>query len=468
MSLELTRVADIVRVEPKPQWSDIELSDVLHDSRAIVPGALFAAISGHSSDGHHYASDAVEAGAVALLVERPLGLDVPELRVASVRESLGPVASAVHGDPSQAVQLVGVTGTNGKTTTVRILNCLLSDLSVSVAEIGTLTGQRTTPEAPELQRFLADAVARDVAAVTMEVSSHGLAQHRVDGCRFTVAAFTNLGNDHLDYHGTIEEYFAAKRRLFSSELSDLAVVNVDSEFGLRLADEINIPVIRVGAHLVDSVQFDRYVNKFRWRERAVQLPLAGEFNIANAVMAAEIAVALGHRPDDVAAALATTPSVPGRFELIDQGQPFAVVVDYAHTHDALESVLTAARAVTENSLIVVFGAGGNRDHDKRPAMGRVVRGLADWVVVTSDNPRDEHPEDIISAIVSGMAIPPDLVEVDRRRAIGAAFDVAREGDLVLLAGKGHEATQTIGSRAVSFDDRLVAGEELRARTGVAS
>lgn len=468
MSLELTGLAEVVRIEPKPPWSDIEISDVCHDSRAIVPGALFAAISGDSSDGHSYAGAAVEAGAVALLVERSLGFGVPELRVASVRESLGPVASAVHGNPSQALQLIGVTGTNGKTTTVRILSWLLQTLGVSVAEIGTLTGERTTPEAPELQRFLADAVGRVVTAVIMEVSSHGLVQHRVDGCRFAVAAFTNLGNDHLDYHGTMEEYFAAKRRLFTPELSELAIVNVDSEFGSRLADEIKIPVVRVGEQLVDSVQFDQYMNKFRWRKQAVHLPLAGAFNVANAVMAAEIAVALGHRPGDVAEALATTPSIPGRFEVIEQGQPFAVIVDYAHTHDALEAVLAAARAVTKNSLIVVFGAGGNRDHDKRPQMGRVARDLADCVVVTSDNPRDEPPEEIISAIVSGMAIPPDLVEVDRRRAIGAAFDIAREGDLVLLAGKGHEATQTIGSRVVSFDDRLVARQELKLRTGVAS
>ncbi|MDE0065284.1 MAG: UDP-N-acetylmuramoyl-L-alanyl-D-glutamate--2,6-diaminopimelate ligase [Acidimicrobiaceae bacterium] len=468
MSLELTRVADIVGVEPKPSWSEIELSDVCHDSRAMAPEALFAAITGDSSDGHSYAGDAVEAGAVALLVERPLGLGVAELRVASVRESLGPVSSAVHGNPSRALQLVGVTGTNGKTTTVRILSRLLSELGVSVAEIGTLTGERTTPEAPELQRFLADAVARDVAAVAMEVSSHGLAQRRVDGCRFTVAAFTNLGSDHLDYHGTIEEYFAAKRRLFSPELSDLAVVNVDGEFGSRLADEITIPTVRVGAHLVGSLRFEHCMNRFRWREREVQLPLAGEFNVANAVMAAEIAVALGQAPGDIAEALATTPSVPGRFEVIAQGQPFTVIVDYAHTHDALEAVLTAARAMTSSSLIVVFGAGGNRDHDKRPLMGRVVRSLADRVVVTSDNPRDEPAEDIISAIVSGMATPPDIVEVDRRRAIGAAFDIAREGDLVLLAGKGHEATQTIGSRTYAFDDRQVAVEQLRMRTGAAS
>ena len=468
MSLELARLAGVLGIELRPQWSDIDVSDVSHDSRAVAPGALFAAIRGVSSDGHNYAADAVEAGAVALLVERRLGLGIPELLVSSVRESLGPLASAVHGDPSKALELIGITGTNGKTTTVRILCWLLETLGVSVGEIGTLTGERTTPEAPELQRALAAAVRGQATVVAMEVSSHGLDQHRVDGCRFAVAAFTNLGNDHLDYHGTMEEYFAAKRRLFTAELSELAIVNVDSEFGSRLADEIEIPVVRVGNHLVDSVRLDRYRNKFRWRKQAVHLRLAGAFNVANAVMAAEIAVALGHRPGDVAEALVTTPSVPGRFEVIDQGQPFAVIVDYAHTHDALEAVLAAARAVTKNSLIVVFGAGGNRDHDKRPLMGRVARSLADCVVVTSDNPRDEPPEEIISAIVSGMAIPPDLVEIDRRRAIGAAFDMAREGDLVLLAGKGHEATQTIGSRVVSFDDRLVAREELKLRTGVAS
>ena len=467
MSLELNRVARIVGIEPEPSWSGIELSDVCHDSRTMVPQALFAAVLGDSSDGHSYAADAVEAKAAALLVERPLGLGVAELRVDSVREALGSVSSAVHGNPSQALQLVGVTGTNGKTTTVRILSRLLTELGVPVAEIGTLTGELTTPEATDLQRLLAGAVARGAAAVALEVSSHGLAQHRVDGCRFTIAAFTNLGNDHLDYHGTVEDYFAAKRRLFSPELSEVAIVNVDSEFGSRLADEITIPTVRVGAHLVDSLQFERCLNKFRWRGQEVQLPLAGEFNAANAVMAAEIAVALGQEPGDVAEALASTPSVPGRFEVIEAGQPFMVIVDYAHTHDALEAVLGAARAMTEKSLIVIFGAGGNRDRDKRPMMGKVVRSLADRVVVTSDNPRDEPPEDIISAIVSGMATPPDLVEVDRRRAIGAAFDIAREGDLVLLAGKGHEATQTIGSRTVAFDDRQVAVEELQLRTGAA-
>lgn len=466
MSRPLSHLAHIVGIEPDPLWSDIEISDVHHDSRAMVPGALFAAIRGDSSDGHDHAASAAQAGAAALLVQRRLGVGVPELKVPSVRESLGAVASAVHGDPSRALQLVGVTGTNGKTTTVRILCRLLAALGTSVAEIGTLTGERTTPEAPELQRFLADAVGREVNTVAMEASSHGLAQHRVDGCRFAVAAFTNLGNDHLDYHGTIEDYFAAKLRLFSPELSGLAIVNVDCEFGSRLADESRIPVVRVGRHIFDAVRFDRHASTFHWRDRTVELQMVGGFNVANAVMAAETAVALGHSPSTVAEALATIPGVPGRFEAIDQGQPFSVVVDYAHTHEALAGVLEAARAVTGKSLIVVFGAGGNRDRDKRPLMGKVARDLADRVVVTSDNPRDEHPEHIISAIVSGMAEPPDFVEADRRRAIGAAFDMAAQGDLVLLAGKGHEATQTIGSQMFSFDDRVVARQELRLRTGL--
>ena len=468
MSRLLSELAGVAGIEPEPQWSEIEISDVHHDSRAMAPGALFAAIPGDLHDGHDYAEDAARAGATALLVQRRLGVGVPELEVASVRESLGPVASALHDHPSRSLQLVGVTGTNGKTTTVRIISGLLDALGGSVAEIGTLTGERTTPEAPELQRFLADAVGRGVDTVAMEVSSHGLAQHRVDGSRFAVAAFTNLGNDHLDYHGTIEDYFAAKRRLFSPELSDAAIVNVDCEFGSRLADEACVPVLRVGRHLFDVVGLGRRSSTLRWRDRTIELALAGAFNVANAVMAAETAVALGHSPSAVAEALATIPGVPGRVEAIDQGQPFAVIVDYAHTHEALAGVLEAARELTTESLIVVFGAGGNRDRGKRPLMGAVARSLADRVVVTSDNPRDERPADIISAIVSGMAEPPDLVEVDRRRAIGAAFDMAGPGDLVLLAGKGHETTQTIGSQVFSFDDRVVAREELRLREGASS
>ncbi|MCQ3805946.1 MAG: UDP-N-acetylmuramoyl-L-alanyl-D-glutamate--2,6-diaminopimelate ligase [Acidimicrobiaceae bacterium] len=468
MSRRLSELASVVGIEPDPRWPDIEIRDVRHDSREMVPGSLFAAIRGDCHDGHDHAVAAVDAGAAALLVQRRLGVGVPELKVASVRESLGAVASAVHGDPSRSLRLVGVTGTDGKTTTVRILCGLLAALGASVLEIGTLTGERTTPEAPELQRVLAAAVGRGVDTAAMEVSSHGLAQHRVDGCRFAVAAFTNLGNDHLDYHGTVEHYFAAKARLFSPELSDLAVVNVDCEFGSRLAAESRIPVVPVGRHLVDAVRFDSRASTFRWRGRTVETQLVGGFNVVNAVMAAEMAVALGHPPNAVAEALATVPGVPGRFEAIDQGQQFSVIVDYAHTHEALASALEAARAVTERSLIVVFGAGGNRDRAKRPLMGEVARDLADRVVVTSDNPRDEHPQDIISAIVSGMAAPPDLVEVDRRRAIGAAFDMAAPGDLVLLAGKGHEATQAIGSEVFSFDDRVVARQELRLRAGVRS
>lgn len=465
MSRRLSELAAVAGVEVDPQWTDVEITDVRHDSRVMVRNALFAAVAGESHDGHDHAAAAVRAGAAALLVQRPLGLGVPELLVASVREALGQLAAAVHGDPSGSLQLIGVTGTNGKTTTVRILCGLLTALGATAAEIGTLTGERTTPEAPELQRLLADAVARGADAAAMEVSSHGLAQHRVAGCRFAVAVFTNLGNDHLDYHGTIKDYFAAKRRLFSGDLSELAVVNVDCEFGSQLAEESRIPVVRIGRHLIEDVRLAARASTFRWRGQAVELRLPGAFNAFNALTAAETAVALGHSPGSVADALETIPDVPGRFESVDQGQPFAVIVDYAHTHEALAAVLGAARAVTEKSLIVVFGAGGDRDRDKRPLMGKVARDLADRVVVTSDNPRAENPQDIISAIVSGMADPPDLVEADRRRAIGAAFDMAEPGDLVLLAGKGHETTQTVGSLVHAFDDRVVAREELQLRTG---
>lgn len=468
MSIDLARLVALVGIKPEPRFAEIAIKDVTHDSRKTEPGALFAAVTGSSFDGHDYAKAAIESGAVALIVERSLHLGVPELKVDSVREVLGPISAAVHDNPSKALQLIGITGTNGKTTTVHILCYLLRTLGVKVAEIGTLTDARTTPEAPELHRQLADAVRHRRSVVAMEVSSHGLAQHRLTGCRFSIAAFTNLGDDHLDYHGTTEEYFAAKRALFTPELTELAVINVANEFGKRLADESQIPVVRVGDNLTDLIRLDRQMSEFRWRKQTVQLPLAGTFNVANATMAAEIALVLGHKESEIADALAVTPAVPGRFEVIDQGQQFMVIVDYAHTADALEAVLNAARALTTNQLLVVFGAGGNRQRDKRPVMGKVAQDLADWVGVTNDNPRDEPAQEIIADIVSGMSTPPDLIEQDRRQAIANAFNAASEGDLVLIAGKGHETTQTIGTQLLPFDDRLVAHEELKKLMGVSS
>lgn len=440
------------------------VGDVEHDSRRVRPGALFACIPGATADGHRFAADAVASGAVALLVERPVDADAPCLVVESVRRAVGPAAAAVHGHPSRRLDLAGVTGTNGKTTTVRLVADLLRGAGRDAVEIGTLTGSLTTPEATDLQRTLAEAASRGARAAAVEVSSHGLAQHRVDGCRFRVAAFTNLGHDHLDYHGSVQEYFAAKARLFTSGLAERAVVDVTSPWGRRLAAAVaaEVPVVEVDQRDTELLDADARSSVFRWRGRTVALPMAGAFNRANAVLAAEVAVALGLGPDAVAAGLAGASQVPGRFESVDAGQDFAVIVDYAHTPDGLAAVLEAARDLTDRSLTVVFGAGGERDRGKRPEMGAAAARLADRVIVTSDNPRSEDPARIIDEIVGGMDRAPDMRDADRRLALRHAVATARRGDTVVIAGKGHETSQTTAAGTIVFDDRAVVREELEA------
>jgi UDP-N-acetylmuramoyl-L-alanyl-D-glutamate--2,6-diaminopimelate ligase len=461
VSARLDAVAERLGVVVSGPDSIVVIDDVEHDSRRVAQNSLFCCVPGQSADGHDHAAAAIAAGAVALLVERPLGLGVSEIVVPSVRRAMGPAAAIVHGDPSRDLAVVGVTGTNGKTTTVRLIASVLSALGARVREIGTLTGARTTPEGPELQRLLSEARTAGDQVVAMEVSSHALDQHRVDGTTFQVVGFTNLGVDHLDHHGTMDDYFAAKRRLFDREFADLAVIDTRSEWGRRLAESVDVAHVVIGATDLEDVEAGPLSSVFRWRGITVDLPLAGIFNVANAIMAAEIVHGLGYGPNEIAKALAEAPTVPGRFETIEEGQDFSVVVDYAHTPDGLEAVLDAAREVTERSLVLVFGAGGDRDRSKRPQMGEVARRLADRVVVTSDNPRGEVPDVIISGIVSGMDRPPELIEIDRRTAIRHALAGARKGDVVLIAGKGHESTQTIGDEIIDFDDRDVARDELR-------
>ncbi len=443
----------------------VQVNDVEHDSRLVKPGTLFACIPGQRSDGHDFAAAAVKAGACALLAQRHVSAEAPVLRTDSVRHALGPAAAAVHGCPSERLDLVGVTGTNGKTTTVRLIVSVLACAGAGVTEIGTLTGVRTTPEAPELQRQIAAAVRRGDRAVVMEVSSHALAQHRVDGCRFRAAVFTNLGHDHLDYHGSSEQYWRAKARLFKPALTDQAIVNVDSHAGRRLADtvEASISVTEIDERSVEILSLSTQASLFRWRGELVRLPLGGAFNITNAVMAAEAALALGVCPRSIARALESVPQVPGRFEVIDEGQDFTVIVDYAHTPEALASVLEAARCAARGKLVVVFGAGGDRDARKRPAMGAAAEATADQVVLTNDNSRWEDPRQITKEILAGMSHPPDLVEPDRRLAIRHAVSEARAGDVVVIAGKGHECVQTAGGVTHVFDDRTVAREELARR-----
>jgi len=443
--------------------ASVRVDDVEHDSRRVTRGALFACIRGAAYDGHRFAADAVAAGAAALLVERPVPAKVPCLVVESVRRAVGPAAAAVHGNPSRHLDLVGVTGTNGKTTTVRVAADLLRAAGLDPVEIGTLTGTLTTPEATDLQRTLSGAVDRGASAAVVEASSHGLAQHRVDGCRFRVAAFTNLGHDHLDYHGSMDDYFEAKARLFARELAESAVVDVTGPWGRRLADALpsGMPLVEVDQRDIDLLQADARSSVFRWRNQVVTLPLAGAFNRANAVLAAEIALSLGLSPDAVAAGLAEAAPVAGRFEPVDAGQDFAVIVDYAHTPDGLAALLEAARSLTDGCLTVVFGAGGDRDRAKRPEMGATAERLADRVIITSDNPRREDPQRIIDDIIEGMSRSPDLSDPDRRRALRHAVATARRGDVVVIAGKGHERSQIVGNRRLAFDDRDVVSEELR-------
>ena len=482
---------------------EVAVVDVEHDSRSVRPGALFACIRGADHDGHDFAGEAIERGAVALLVEAPVpgpvSGPVPNLVVPSVRAALGPAAAEVHGNPSHRLDLIGVTGTNGKTTTVHLLAQILNATGRPCDEIGTLTGARTTPEASEIQRRLSYSVANGRRAVAMEVSSHALAQHRVDGCRFRVAVFTNLDPEHIDFHGTLEDYRAAKARLFTKNLSKKAVVwteEAEEDDGKRMAETAKaegMPVTEVGPDDVQVLELKLGSSRFRWQGLEVKVPLSGRFNINNAVLAAETAVELEVDSAMVVEALEKVTPPPGRFEIVDIGQDDEyqlpkVVVDYAHTPDALQAVLAEAREFTCQRLWVVFGAGGDRDRSKRSEMGVAAAKAADRLVVTNDNPRSEDPDQIIKEIVKGIKrsrYPKEpngllavcraiagaigvkrshyLVEPDRKKAIRRAIAEAEAGDVIVIAGKGHETTQTIGSKSIWFDDREVARKALKAR-----
>jgi UDP-N-acetylmuramoyl-L-alanyl-D-glutamate--2,6-diaminopimelate ligase len=446
---------------------DPTISHVSHDSRRVASDTLFCCVPGARTDGHDHAAAAVAAGAVALVVERPLPIPVPQLRVPSVRAALGPVAAAVHGHPSQQLTIVGVTGTNGKTTTTWLVREILESVGIPCGLLGTLTGARTTPEAPELQEALARFVSEGRRAVAMEVSSHALSLQRVDGTTFAVGVFTNLGRDHLDFHGTMEAYFAAKAKLFDVGRSSFAVVNADDAWGRRLLDQLEVPAVPF--RIADAEDLDLGPTRavFTWRGCRAAVGLGGAFNVANALAALSAVVACGVSAPDAVGALGGARPVPGRFEPVDNDLGLAVVVDYAHTPEGLAAVLEAARAAVTGRVVVVFGCGGDRDPDKRGPMGAVAARLSDRVVVTSDNPRSEDPAAIISAVIAGIPEPDRarvVREPDRRAAIGLALDEARPGDVVVIAGKGHETTQDLGpAGVVAFDDRVVAGELLGAR-----
>lgn len=444
--------------------------DITHDSRKVEPGAMFCCVRGVIRDGHDFAGVAVERGASALLVDHRVdGLDdVAQISVKDVRSAIGPLASEVFGNPSRHLSMVGITGTNGKTTTAHLLGSVLSVSGVVTDVMGTLTGALTTPEATDLQRSLASRHANGVRSVVMEVSSHALSLDRVLGTSFALAIFTNLGRDHLDFHGTQEAYFEAKARLFEPDLSRVAVVNADDQFGRRLLERASVPMIPFSLNDVSDVEVSATAHSYTWRGVRVRVAMGGSVNVMNSLAAATAARELGVDPATIVEGLRVAPVVSGRFEHVDAGQDFVVLVDFAHTPDGLGEMLRSVRQATgDGRVIVVFGCGGDRDKMKRPIMGETAASLADAVVVTSDNPRSEDPEAIIASVVAG--VPDHLrhrligIEPDRRAAMSLAFRYAREGDVVVVAGKGHERTQTVGTEILEFDDRTVARELLEGR-----
>jgi UDP-N-acetylmuramoyl-L-alanyl-D-glutamate--2,6-diaminopimelate ligase len=461
---------------------DVEVTGLAYDSRRVGPGTLYFCVTGFERDGHEFAPQAVAAGAPALVVERPLGLGVPEVVVDDVRAAMAPAAARFHGDPTAALRVVGITGTNGKTTTAWLMRHLLQAAGTRCGLLGTVVSViggreepvvRTTPEAIDLQATFARMRDADDEACAMEVSSHALQLRRADAIHWAVAVFTNLTQDHLDFHGDMDAYYAAKRRLFEA-VPAASVVNVDDDHGRRLAAELSgvttFAIDREADWRALDVRTGLDGSAFRVRapadEVTVHSPLPGRFNVANMLAALAATQALGADLAEGAAALEGFAAVPGRFEPVDEGQGFAVLVDYAHTPDSLENVLQAARALTRGRVIVAFGAGGDRDRGKRPLMGEIAARLADAVVVTSDNPRSEDPEAIIAEILQGAGSGVEVI-VDRRAAIARAIELAGEGDAVVIAGKGHEQGQEFeGGRKVPFDDVTVAREALRGHATV--
>jgi UDP-N-acetylmuramoyl-L-alanyl-D-glutamate--2,6-diaminopimelate ligase len=477
-------------LSPTPNWP--EITALAYDSRRAQAGALFFCVSGYDHDGHDFAVQALAAGAVGLVVERPLELGVPELLVSSTRAAMGPLAARFYKEPSSNMRVVGVTGTNGKTTTSHLVCALLEAAGEPCGLLGTVeshvgaqrrAASRTTPEAIDLQADLRTMLDGGQHSCAMEVSSHALALGRTDCVRFAAAIFTNLTQDHLDFHETMEEYFQAKRRLFLPPAPQpkpgVSIVNLDDPYGLRLAGELD----NVVTYAIDAEA------DYRAREltvepggtrlqldtpsgtRSLSLGLPGRYNVANALGALAAVHALGGELDTLLAALERGVRVPGRLEPVEAGQNFAVLVDYAHTPDSLQNVLRTAHELGRGRVICVFGAGGDRDRGKRPLMGEVGAALADVLLVTSDNPRSEDPQEIVEQIMAGASAvkrpasaAPIVCELDRRAAIERAIELAERGDVLVIAGKGHEQGQEFAAGVkLPFDDVTVAREALAAR-----
>jgi UDP-N-acetylmuramoyl-L-alanyl-D-glutamate--2,6-diaminopimelate ligase len=459
-----------------------EVRDLAYDARAVTAGALFFCVPGQRADGHDFASEAVSNGAVALVVERPLGVGVPQLVVPDSRAAMPVAADVFFEHPTAELAVAGVTGTNGKTTTAFLIYAVLAAAGRRPGLLGTIETRidgerrpatRTTAEAIDLQRIFREMLDVGDRSCAMEATSHGSALGRLDLVRFSALVFTNLSQDHLDFHRDLEDYFEAKRRLFLGDDAPPAAVNVGDPYGRRLAEDVRrqgTPLLTFGfaddADIrPDELDLTALPATFTAGGILLRTRLRGRFNVENVLAAVAAARLLSLPEDAVAAGIDSVGGVPGRFETVDEGQPFTVVVDYSHKPGALENVLATARELTAGRVLCVFGCGGDRDRGKRPQMGRIATELADITIVTSDNPRSEDPAAIIEEVLAGAVGNPE-VEPDRRAAIERAVELAEPGDVVVIAGKGHELGQEIDGRVTPFDDRDVAREALRAlRTG---
>lgn len=459
--------------------ADPVVEDVTHDSRQVSPGSLYVAIRGERADGHVFVPEALSAGAVAVCVDHRLSTEAPQIVVDDTREVLGELAAAVHGHPSRALDVVGVTGTNGKTTVTHYVEAIARRVGLATGLVGTIATRSagrtvpatlTTPEASEFQRLLAEMRDDGVDLVAAEVSSHALEYGRVRGTRFAVAAFTNLSQDHLDFHGDMEAYRAAKKRLFTDYEVGTAVVNIDDPTGAEIAASYRGDLVTVGhggdfsAHsVVTHPSHSTFMIETPDHGHHCRAPVIGEFNVKNLVLAVACCVAAGLEQEMVLEAVNDLPGVPGRFEVVSGEDPITVVVDFAHTPEGVATAVETGRLLSKGRVIALLGAGGDRDRRKRPEMGRALS-RADLAVITSDNPRSEDPGEIAAAVMSGLERNADhVLEVDRRRAIDIAIDAADDGDVVLILGRGHEPMQDLGSERIPFDDREVAAASLARR-----
>ncbi len=467
---------------------DREIKGIKYDSRLVQEGDLFVAIKGFKTDGHRYIKDALNRGAVAIVLEEKehCSDEFPWVLVENSRNTLADLSNVFYNYPSRKFLLIGVTGTNGKTTTTNLISKIFEDQGHKVGLVGTIHNrigekimpvERTTPESSDLQELFSQMVEQGVSCVVMEVSSHALDLARVRGCDFDIAVFTNLSQDHLDYHPTMEDYFSAKAKLFtglalkdSTEKRKFAVINVDDPWGQKLINEIHGQKISYGVEneanfRAENINITSNGVSYQINEKGVQLQLTGKFNVYNSLAAIAVAHSQGISLDKAIKSLEEVSGIPGRFQLVEGTQDFAVIVDYAHTPDSLINVLTTAREFAKGRIITVFGCGGDRDRTKRPLMGKAAAQYSDFTIITSDNPRTEDPEQIIADILPGVKemVGPEkyLVVVDRKEAIAEALKMARKDDIIIIAGKGHETYQEIKGKKYPFDDKKVAEEMLK-------